>query len=446
MKYGKRLLAVACASAFVAGACGSSKSSGGASNTTAAGTATTVAGGKIACTQQYKGKTVSLFSPNNDPADVAKIQAAYKPFEDCTGITITWDGSKDFEADVKVRLDGGNPPDVIDFPQPGLLAVQARAGKLKVLPDDIAQTEKTSFAGGWQDLSTVDGKLYGMAFQTSYKSLVWYSPKMFADKGYKVPTTLDEMKTLSDKIVADGGTPWCAGIESGVATGWVVTDWFEDFMLRLNGPDVYDQWVQHKIPFNDPKVKTVADAVGSYLKNDKYVGNVKAIATTRFQDGGLPILSGKCYMHRQASFFKANWTAGTTFGPDKQINVFYLPVAKAGDPVVMLGGGDINAATNDKPETIDTIRYLGGLEFAEADAAGRGTPSPRKDYDTGKMTDPFDKLVADIGKNAAVFRFDGSDAMPSAVGAGTFWSEATAWITGESTDQMLNNIEKSWPK
>ena len=35
------------------------------------------------------------------------------------------------------------------------------------------------------------------------KSFVWYSPKEFKDNGYKVPTTLDELKTLSDKMVAD---------------------------------------------------------------------------------------------------------------------------------------------------------------------------------------------------------------------------------------------------
>ena len=31
--------------------------------------------------------------------------------------------------------------------------------------------------------------------------------------------------------------------------------------------------------------------------------------------------------------------------------------------------------------------------------------------------------------------------MPGAVGSGTFWTEATAWIVGGSTDDMLNNIE-----
>ena len=88
---------------------------------------------------------------------------------------------------------------------------------------------------GWPELATVDGKVYGVPARANVKSLVWYSPTAFADKGYEIPTTLEELTALSDKIVADGGIPWCVGIESGVATGWPITDWFEDFMLRING-------------------------------------------------------------------------------------------------------------------------------------------------------------------------------------------------------------------
>ena len=440
----------AAAAADTTAAAATDTTAAAATDTTAAAVAAAVgdpgtAGGKIKCEDQYKGKKVSIFSPNDDVKEIAAIDAAVLPFEKCTGVDVVWEGSKTFEADVKVRLDAGNAPDVIDFPQPGLLGVQARAGKLVELPADIKTDLDANFLAGWTGYGTVDGKLYGSAFAQNFKSFVWYSPKAFADKGYTVPTTLTELIALSDKIVADGGTPWCAGIESGAATGWVITDWVEDMMLRLNGPEVYDQWVNHTIPFNDPKVKAAVDAVGAILKNPKYVGNVKAIATTRFQDGGLAIADGKCFMHRQANFYKTFWAAGTTFGDDGAISAFYLPVAKAGDPKVMLGGGDINAATNDKPETMDTIRFVSSVEYANARAKSSGTFSPRKDYDTTQLQDKFDQKFADIGKSAAVFRFDGSDLMPSAVGAGSFWKEATAWIVGESTDDMLNNIEKSWP-
>jgi alpha-glucoside transport system substrate-binding protein len=401
--------------------------------------------GKIACKNQYKGKKVNIFSPNDTVGDIKSFAAAWAPFEKCTGVKISWEGTKTFEADVKLRLQGGNAPGVIDFPQPGLMAVQAKAGKLIALPADISADISKNMLGGWLGYSTVDGKVYGEPFRQNFKSFVWYSPKAFAAKGYKIPQSLDELKALSDQIVKDGGTPWCAGIESGAATGWVITDWVEDMMLRTTTPANYDAWVNHTLKFNSPEVKTAFDAVGSYLKNEKYVGNVKAIATTRFQDGGLPILDGKCFMHRQANFYKSNWPAGTTFGDSGTVNAFYLPMAKATDPKAMLGGGDINAATNKKPETFDTIRYLASVDWANATAANMGNFSPRTDYDTSLLPDKFDQVFANIGKSAAVFRFDASDLMPGAVGAGSFWKEATSWITGQSTDDTLANIDKSWP-
>jgi alpha-glucoside transport system substrate-binding protein len=278
--------------------------------------------------------------------------------------------------------------------------------------------------------------------------MVWYSPAAFKAGGYAIPTTLDEMKTLSDKIVADGKIPWCVGAESGVATGWVLTDWMEDFMLRMNGPDVYDQWVNHTIPFNDPKVAAVADAVGAYVKNPAYLGGdnaVKAIATTKFQDGGLPILSGKCYMHRQANFYNGSWPTGTTVAPDGDVWFFYLPSNPG--PKYMLTAGDIYAAGNDKPETMDAILYTGSAEYSLAVANTRKEPSPNKNLDTNAITDPYLKAVSELQASADIARFDGSDQMPGAVGAGTFWTEITAWVIGsEDTKTFLNNVEASWPK
>jgi len=44
-------------------------------------------------------------------------------------------------------------------------------------------------------------------------------------------------------------------------------------------------------------------------------------------------------------------------------------------------------------------------------------------------------------------RFDASDMMPGAVGAGSFWTEAVNYIQrgGEDLDTMLSNIDASWP-
>ncbi|MEP7046882.1 MAG: ABC transporter substrate-binding protein [Ilumatobacteraceae bacterium] len=418
--------------------------------TTGGATGDSLLNGTIKCTQQYAGKEVHIFSPVRDTdtdKGATRLAGGYKPLTDCTGLKIVYDGTDQFETEVKVRVDGGNPPDLIDFPQPGGFLDLIKKGQVFPFPDALGAAVTADNVAGWPELATVDGKVYGVPARANIKSLVWYSPKMFADKGYKIPTTLEDLTTLSDQIVKDGGIPWCVGIESGVATGWPITDWFEDFMMRINGPDVYDQWVQHKIPFNDPKVKAVADAVGAFVKNPAYIGGdnaVKAEATTKFQEGGFPILQGNCYMHKQASFYSTIWPEGTKVGPDGAVNTFYLPV-KAGDPKYMLGGGDLIAAGTNKPETFDALAYTNSSEYQAAIVAdGEISLSTRKDFDTSNFSDPVIKGFADLLKASDVFRFDGSDMMPAAIGSGAEWKEVTAWIAGGSTDDMLNNIEAAW--
>ncbi len=85
------------------------------------------------------------------------------------------------------------------------------------------------------------------------KSLVWYPVPEFAGAGYQVPETWDELLALSDRMVADGRTPWCVGIESGPQTGWVATDWVEDTMLRTASLEDYDGWTTGEVKFSYPR-------------------------------------------------------------------------------------------------------------------------------------------------------------------------------------------------
>ncbi|OLT30515.1 hypothetical protein BJF82_15650 [Kytococcus sp. CUA-901] len=139
---------------------------------------------------------------------------------------------------------------------------------------------------------------------------MWYSPAAFEENGYQIPETWDDLMALSEQIASDhpDAKPWCAGIESGNATGWPATDWLEDMMLRTAGPEAYDQWVEHEIPFNDDQVVEALDQAGQVLKDEQMVngglGGVESIATVPFGEAGLPILDGSCFLHRQASFYQ----------------------------------------------------------------------------------------------------------------------------------------------
>ena len=425
-------------------------------------------GGEVAADceayEQYgdlSGTQVTVYTSIVAPEDQPQIDS-YVPFEDCTGAEIVYEGSKEFEAQLLVRLEAGSPPDIAYIPQPGLLKTI-----VDQFPDSIVPASELTVANideyyspSWKEYGTVDGTFYAGMVGANLKSLVWYSPAMFEAGGYEIPTTWDEMLALSDQIVEDsaaagtGAKPWCAGIGSGDATGWPATDWLEDALLRTAGGDVYDQWLNHEIPFNDPAVAEALELVGSVLRNPDYVngglGDVPSIATTTFQDGGLPIVQNQlCFMHRQASFYAANWPEGTTVAEDGDVFAFYLPGLTA-DSRPILGGGEFAAAFADRPEVAAFQAYLASPEWSNNKAMSTpagGWFSANSGLDVANLVSPMDQLSASLVTDTTQeFRFDASDLMPAAVGAGSFWTEMTAWIaTGKSDADVLNAIEASWP-
>ncbi len=426
-------------------------------NRTSAG-GTSPGEGKADCSQltqfgDLSGSEVNVYSPIVAPEDKAFVDS-FDLFTQCTGAEVKYEGSKEFEAQLLVRAQSGNLPDVAFLPQPGLLkTLVTQTQTVQEAPEDVVANVDEWWGDEWKSYGTVDGTFYAAPLGANVKSLVWYSPQMFKENDWTIPQAWDEMMELSDTISATGIKPWCAGFESGEASGWPGTDWLEDVLLRTAGADVYDEWVNHEIPFNDPQVVEALDLVGAILKNPDYVnggiGDVKSIATTAFQQGGLPILEGKCAMHRQASPYASNFPAGTTIAEDGDAFAFYLPPVdpSAGKPV--LGGAEFVGAFNDEPATAAFQTYASSDVWANEKAKvtpNGGWVTANKGLDPENLVSPIDRLSAQILADPnAVFRLDGSDLMPSEVGANSFWRQMVAWITDQDTETTLDNVEDSWP-
>src|SRR4030042_4665099 len=208
---------------------------------------------------KLKGTGVTMSGPFTDN-DAVKFNESVREFEARTGIDIQYEGSKEFEASISIRLNGGNPPDVVDFPQPGLLANFVKTGKAidlsKVL--DMAKV-KANYIQSWLDMGTMSGPqgriVAGIWARVNVKGIVWYNKKAFDAAGYKVPGTWAQLTGLMDQIRKDGDTPWAIGIESGAATGWTATDWTEQMMLRTTSLANYDKWVAGQLKFDSPEVR-----------------------------------------------------------------------------------------------------------------------------------------------------------------------------------------------
>ncbi len=410
-------------------------------------------GGDCAFAEDYgdlEGTEISVYSTIVAPED-APLEASFDAFEECTGATVVYEGSDEFEAQLPIRIQGGSPPDLAIIPQPGLLASLVRDYDAVIpVPDEARANVEASFDPSWIEYGTVDGTYYGTPFGANVKSFVWYSPSAFEGAGYEVPETWDDLIALSDQIVEDGGLPWCAGFGSGDATGWPGTDWIEEVMLRTAGADVYDQWYRHEIPFNDPQVVSAFDTVGEILKNDEYVngglGDVASIATTRFEDAGLPILDGNCWMHHQASFYQANWGEGVEVGEDGDVFAFYLPGIDPAHGNPVLGGGEFTAAFTERPEVQAFQTYLSSDHWHAERASHGNFVSANRTVPIDAYESPVNQLSAEIIQDPeAVFRLDASDLMPAEIGTVAFWTGMVDWITGAETQETVDAIEAAWP-
>ncbi len=457
----RTMAAVASFAVLGLSACGGSDSGGGSTTTSPSGSAS--ASGDADCEAlkpfgDIKGKSVSVYTSIVTPEDKAH-KDSYKKFEECTGATVKYEGSKEFEAQLPIRVAGGNAPDIAYIPQPGLLKTLVKTGKAKAAPEETSKNVDEMFGDDWKAYGSVDGTFYAAPLGANVKSFVWYSPKDFKDAGYEIPQSWDGLMKLTQKIADDNKgqqdvKPWCIGIASGEATGWPATDWLEDVLLRTAGPEVYDQWVKHEIPFNAPPIVDALGKVADIWKNPAFVnggfGDIKTIASTTFQDAGQPILEKNCFMHRQAGFYAANWPKGTKIGEDGDVFAFYLPPVDETKGKPVLGGGEFVLAFTDRPEVKAFQTYLSSELWANEKAKATpdgGWVSANKKLDVNNLTSPIDKLSAQILQDPkAVFRFDGSDQMPSAVGSGTFWKGMTNWVLGKDDKSTLDYIEASWKK
>ena len=70
------------------------------------------------------------------------------------------------------------------------------------------------------------------------------------------------------------------------------------------------------------------------------------------------------------------------------------------------------------------------------------TPHSGVNLDTYK--DGVLRGQGEILLNATTFRFDGSDLMPGAIGAGSFWTGMVDYVGGASAEDVATAIQDSW--
>lgn len=395
-------------------------------------------------------KTVTIWTSVDQPV-IDGFNKVLVPEAKKQGITVNIKKVNDIQTLVMTSIQANKSPDIAILPQPGVVADVVKRNKATALDNivDMSALGK-SMTPGTLDAGTFNGKLYGLLVSMNVKSLVFYNKKAWAKAGYPTPKSLDELNALTDKIKADGGTPWCAGLQDpGGASGWPMTDWMEDLVMRYGGAAKYNDWVTHKIKFDDPVVKQAGAEVDKLLfTNGNVTGGRKAIANSNWQTVANSMFDAKpgCWMLKQGNFITSFFPKAVQKNLDANVGVFGFPPAQAGGDDPTLGGGDLATLLTDNKSSEAVMKLMSDKSLGTEAGKLGGYISPHKDFDVSLYPNSIVKGAAQVAYGSTQFLFDGSDAMPASVGAGSFWKQMVSWTAGEeSLDTALKNIDDSWP-
>lgn len=439
----RRFAALAASAGLLFAACGSSAtpSPSAAATTPAPSTASapatsgspapSTAGGDLT------GQSVSVIGTWGGDEEKA-FRAMVKPWEDSTGAKVNYTGTRDLNTVLTTGVASGVLPDLAGLPGPGQMTEWASSlVDLSGILDTATYTSET--AKPLVDLGTVNGKLVGVFIKTSIKGLIWYDPKVL-DVGSTPPTTWDALQTLITANKSKAASPWCLGVESGAASGWPGTDWIEDFVLREDGADVYNQWWQGKIKWSDPQIKKAFTDFGDVIASS--YGGSATINSTNFANAGDPLFKTPpgCLVFHQASFitglgaFKTS-TTGTDY------NFFPFPDINPANSGAVEGAGDLFGMFHDTPAAKSLMAYLVTAKAQDIWTKIGGAISANKN--ATDYPDDISKRSAALLSSAKIFVFDASDLMPSAMND-AFWKAIVNFVKDPSkVDSILADLDKT---
>jgi alpha-glucoside transport system substrate-binding protein len=351
-------------------------------------------------------------------------------------VTYTSKGNN-MPTELATAIAAGNPPDVADVAQPGLVKQLVQQHDLK--PITYAKTIiSKNFAPAWVKLGVVNKTLYALLYKASNKSTLWYNVHSFKQAGVKAPTTWSKL-TKDAKTIKASGTP---AYSLCGASGWTLTDLFENIYLRTFGPATYNKLTAHKIKWTDPSVTKALKEMKQVIGNSSnlYGGRNGALQTGYPQCVDFVYSTPpKAAMVIEADFVANEILQATTAKPGKDFNVVPFPaITKGADAGAIETSGDEIITFRNTPAIRAFMEYLATPKAAEiwAKLGGFGTgnlhvpASVYPDAITRRTEAPLTKAKAAV--------FDMSDEQPAAFGSTAGQGE---WGLFQKFLQNPNNIK-----
>ena len=399
--------------------------------------------------QDAETLTIMTSQSGKDAEAYEEVLAA---FTEKTGIQVNHEGLQEFETTIVARVEGGDPPDLAEFPQSGLMKDLDKINPMVDLSQVLDADQMASYpASLFTEAKAADGRLIshvgGLAVANS---TIFYDPATWAQYGYTEPTTWQELLDLTSKMKEDGVPPWCVTIESGGATGWIVADWIMDMVLQQQGEEVYNQWLRGEVKNSDPRIKAAWEEVGKILNDpDAVYGGTDRMLSTSWDQQALPMFAdpAQCGMTHFASFALSSMPSDVVADLDKNLGMFLFPKVNADATEATVGNSTFTGILVDSPAARELAKFIATPEAfepwigASPYALSYNNKVPLDWYGSQVQKD----LAAAIGGGVPIVVENAVDSFPGAVAQAT-WSNLAQWVEdgGANIDERLADIDAAW--
>ena len=379
---------------------------------------------------QHIGGTVNVWAEWT-AAEQKDFLAALQPFESQTGITVNYSGKgSNMDTALTSAVQGGAPPEVALVPDPGTLQTLAENGSIQDLTGILGNLT-SNFGSAWNQLATVNGKVYGVWFKGANKNTIWYNPAEFTAAGITSPPTTWQ------QLIADAGQLKAAGIAPlSLCTdvGWPVADFWQNVYLKTAGADAYNKLAAHSIKWTDPSVTTAFTTFGQLVGNPSYLaGGLQGSLSNAYPDCvdkvfPKPPAQPQAAMVFEGDFVVSEITANSTnYAPGNtgtggaacttdaaktpcyNFFAFPAPSADSANAGAIQGAGDAAMMLKDTPQSEALIKYLASPDGAAIWAHLGGFASPNQAVPSSAYPDAVAQADAKALVNASSFVFSLDD-------------------------------------
>ena len=360
-------------------------------------------------------------------AELKAFKEVLAPFESTSGVKVHITTNRDSTNQIANGIAAGTDlPDIAPGPtDPVMVKSWVSKGAIKpvetALGSDfsayISNTYPalTTAPGGASDdpyIGVIGGKHYELMIKTQVKGLIWYNKKVFTGTA---PKTFDELLAINPSQYG-AQKLFCAGFESGAASGWPASDQIDNIIMRQSGETVYTNWVQGKQKFSSPEIKLGYQTFLKEVSAANVYGGANTALSTNFGKAGDPMFKTPpgCLFLEQATFIPSffqqdfpslNLKAGTDFDffahpsmgntqYDGNVNGFY----------------DNFAMYNDTPAARKLMVYMASKDAQQIWVNDGGTLGAIKSLN---YTDPVFKNAASVAASAKNLLVTAGDFMPS---------------------------------